>query len=140
MFYIHPVVQFLATLLAGYVFVLGWPRLRVAFVGGRAYFAWKRHVRLGLAALLILMAGMFGGAFVTFRYWGGTGFTNWHYWIALAMFPLMLFGLISGWVMNRTKTRRRILPIMHGLANLVLLVLALFQVWTGYDVLRVFVL
>lgn len=140
MFYIHPVVQFLATLLAGYVFLLGWPRLRAAFVGGRAYFAWKRHVRLGMISLIALTAGMFGGALVTLRYWGGTGFTQWHYWIAMAMLPLLLFGFLSGWFMDRTRIRRRILPILHGLVNLVALVLALFQVWTGYDVLRVFVL
>ena len=140
MFYIHPVMQFLATLLAVYVFVLGWPRLRVAFTGDRAYFAWQRHVRLGMIALIVLLAGMLGGAWITSHYWGGVGFTSWHYWIALAMTPLMLFGLISGLIMDRKRTRRKVLPIMHGLVNLAVLVLALLQIWTGVHVLRIFVL
>lgn len=140
MFYIHPIVQFLATLLAVYVFVLGWPRLRAAFTGGRALFNWKRHVRLGLTALIALVLGMLGGAWVTFTYRGGTGFSGWHYRLALAMSPLMLFGLASGLVLDRRKARRTVLPLVHGLANLVLLILALVQVWTGLHVLKVFVL
>jgi len=140
MFYVHPVMQFLAILLAGYVFILGWPRLRAAFAGGRAYFAWKRHVRLGLIALIVLLAGMLGGAWITSHYLGGTGVTGRHYWIALAMTPLILFGLASGLIMDRRKARRKVLPIVHGLANLAMLILALFQIWTGIGVLRVFVL
>lgn len=140
MFYIHPAIQFLATVLAVYVFVLGWPRLRAVFAGDRAYFAWQRHVRLGLIALIVLLAGMLGGAWITFHYWGGTGFTGWHYWIALAMTPLMLFGLASGLILDRRKARRKLLPIVHGLVNLAMLILALLQIWTGIGVLRVFVL
>lgn len=139
MFYIHPIVQFLATLLAVYVFVLGWPRLRAAFTGGRALFNWKRHVRLGLTALIVLVLGMLGGAWVTSPT-GGTGFSGWHCRIALAMSPLMIFGLASGLVLDRRKARRTVLPLVHGLANLALLILALVQVWTGFLVLKVFVL
>lgn len=140
MFYVHPVMQFLAILLAGYVFILGWPRLWAAFAGGRAYFAWKRHVRLGLIALIVMLAGMLGGAWITSHYLDGTGVTGRHYWIALAMTPLILFGLASGLIMDRRKARRKVLPIVHGLANLAMLILALFQIWTGIGVLRVFVL
>jgi hypothetical protein len=138
MFFIHPVVQFLAILLAAYVFVLGWPRLRAAFTGGGAYFAWKRHVRLGLTALIVLLIGMLGGAGTTFYYRGSTGLTGWHYWIALTMTPLMLFSLVSGLIMDRRKARRKALPIVHGLVNQVMLLLALFQIWTGVGVLRAF--
>lgn len=140
MFYIHPVMQFLATVLAVYVFLLGWPRLRAAFTGDRAYFAWQRHVRLGMIALIILLAGMLGGAWITSHYWGGTGFTGWHYRIALAMTPLMFFGLASGLIMDRRRARRKLLPVVHGLVNLTVLILALLQIWTGIGVLRVFVL
>lgn len=52
----------------------------------------------------------------------------------------MLFGLASGLVLDRRKARRTVLPLVHGLANLVLLILALVQVWTGFHVLKVFVL
>lgn len=61
---------------------------------------------------------------------GGTGFSGWYYRIALA----------SGLVLDRRKARRTVLPLVHGLANLALLILALVQVWTGFLVLKVFVL
>lgn len=56
------------------------------------------------------------------------------------MVPLMLFSLASGLIMDRRKARRKTLPLMHGLGNLALLALALLQVWTGFGVLRAFIL
>ncbi|HDQ41633.1 MAG TPA: DUF4079 family protein [Desulfonatronum sp.] len=140
MFYIHPIFQFLVTVLALHVFFLGWPRLRATFVGGRAFFRWKRHVFLGLISLIALMAGLIGGAGVTFYYWGGTGFTRMHYWIALGMIPLMLFGLISGLILDRNKGRSKRLAILHGLNNFILVIFAVIQIWTGLNVLRFFVM
>lgn len=138
MFYVHPVVQFLATVLAAYVFWLGWPRLWAAFAGGNAFFSWKRHVRLGLTSLIVLLAGMFGGALYTSHFWGGTGSTGWHYWIALGLTPLMVFGLGSGLILDRQKGRRKVLPIVHGVINLTVLILALAQIWTGFGMVRGF--
>lgn len=139
-FYIHPVWQFMATILSVYVFCLGWPRLWATFSGGKATFLWKRHVALGRIALSALFLGLLGGAAVTAHFWGGLGFTQHHYWIGLAMAPLMLFGLVSGWLLDKNKGKYKHLPLLHGVNNSVVVLMALVQVWTGINVLRFFVL
>jgi len=140
MFYIHPAVQMLATVLALYTFSLGWPRLWAAFVQGRARFAWKRHVFWGKAALALLLAGFVGGAAITGYYWGATGLTGMHYWVGVGMAPVMLFALISGLILNWRKGAFPRLAILHGLNNTALVILTLLQVGTGIMVLRNFVL
>lgn len=139
-FYVHPLWQFAATILAVYVFYLGWPRLVAAFSGKKATFQWKRHVSLGRTALAALLLGLLGGAVVTAHFWGGTGFTQHHYWIGMGMAPLMLFGLVSGWLLDKHKGRYKRLPLLHGMNNAVVLLLALVQVWTGLNVIRFFIL
>lgn len=139
-YYIHPLWQFAATILAVYVFYLGWPRLLAAFSGKKAVFLWKRHVSLGLITLTALLVGLVGGAAVTAYYWGGTGYTRHHYLIGLAMGPLMVFGLVSGLLLDRQKGKYKKLPVLHGLNNTAVLFLALVQIWTGLNVVRFFIL
>ncbi len=140
MLFIHPVWQFVATILGIYVFYLGWPRLWATFSGGKAAFLWKRHVSLGLITLTALLVGLVGGAAVTSYYWGGTGYTRHHYLIGLAMGPLMVFGLVSGLLLDRQKGKYKKLPVLHGLNNTAVLFLALVQIWTGLNVVRFFIL
>jgi uncharacterized membrane protein len=56
------------------------------------------------------------------------------------MTPFIIFGAASGLYMNRKKKKRKALPIIHGLSNLVILILALTQVATGWRVYMQFVL
>ncbi len=56
------------------------------------------------------------------------------------MLPLIVFGLVSGWYMDRNKRRRRALPLGHGLADTILLGLSLSQIYTGWRVLETLVL
>jgi len=139
-FYIHPVWQFMATILIIYVFYLGWPRLWATISGGKAAFLWKHHVALGRVALAALFLGLLGGAAVTAHFWDGTGFTQHHYWIGMSMAPLILFGLVSGLLLDKYKGKFRLLPLLHGLNNTLVLIMALVQIWTGINVLRFFVL
>jgi hypothetical protein len=47
------------------------------------------------------------------------------------MLPLGLFGIVSGFFLYLKPKPRRILPALHGINNLVVLILALGQIVTG---------
>ncbi|RLB25215.1 MAG: hypothetical protein DRG66_08250 [Deltaproteobacteria bacterium] len=95
---------------------------------------------LGEIALGVLLAGMVGGIAIVYISWHGLFITGIHGKVALVMAPFIIFGLISGLYMNHKKRKRRILPFLHGLNNLVILIMALSQVITGFRVYRAFVL
>ena len=95
---------------------------------------------LGETALGVLLAGMVGGIAVVYSTWHGLFITGIHGKVALVMAPFIVFGFISGLYMNHTKKKRRILPFVHGLNNLVFLILAISQIISGSWVYRVFVL
>jgi hypothetical protein len=96
-------------------------------------------VALGETALGILLAGMVGGIAVVYITWHGLFITGIHGMVALVMAPFIIFGLVSGLHMNHTKRKRRILPFVHGLNNLVVLVMAISQIISGSWVYKVFV-
>ena len=54
--------------------------------------------------------------------------------------PLILFGLASGWYLHVRRKPRVILPLIHGSANLVLIILVLFQAISGWQVYNAYVL
>lgn len=137
---VHPVIQGSATLLALYVFFLGVRRFRFLHLYQGVAFKWKRHVFLGKIALGAWLVGIVGGMTVVYSYWYGFLITGTHGKVALVMVPFIIFGLASGQYMNHNKKKRKVLPLIHGLSNLVLLILALTQVVTGWWVYRVFVL
>ena len=95
---------------------------------------------MGGIALGALLAGMLGGIAMVYVYWHGLLITGIHGKIALGMFPFIIFGLVSGLYMNHKKRKRRILPFVHGLNNLVILIMALSQILSGFLVYRAFVL
>ena len=86
------------------------------------------------------LAGVLGGIIVVKLYWHGFLITGTHGKMALVMVPFIIFGLVSGLYMNRNKKERRTLPLLHGLNNLIVLVLALAQVVSGWWVYRAFVM
>jgi hypothetical protein len=73
-------------------------------------------------------------------YWHGTFITGSHSDRLFVIFPLLLFGLLSGWFMNRQKKPRVIFPLIHAVANAVLIIFVLLQALSGWDVYREFVL
>ena len=133
---IHPIIQFSAVLLTLYVFYLGVQRFRFLHLYQNTVFRWKRHVLLGEIALGTLLGGMTGGVTMVYFYWHGFFITGAHGAVAFVMTPFIIFGSASGLYMNRNKKKRKALPLIHGLSNLVLLILALTQVVSGWGVYR----
>lgn len=134
--WIHPVMQTLAVCLSLYVLHLGWVRFRLAHLGRKdAAFPWKRHVQLGTAVLSTWTLAFALGLGAVWWTWRSVFITGRHVQVALAMLPLVAFGLGSGMVMDRVKARRTLLPLAHGLGNAVLVLLALLQLYTGGIVL-----
>jgi uncharacterized membrane protein YozB (DUF420 family) len=140
MLWFHPVLQSLATLLGIYAAWLGLQRLRANHFGAKVPFLWKRHVSMGAAAMVLWLLGMLGGLAVARIQWGVNFVTGAHYQVALVMLPLILFGIASGRYMDRVKARRTALPLAHGACNLLVLLLALYQIRTGWQVIRDFIL
>ena len=120
----HPVIQVLATLLAGYVFWLGLQRFQSLHWHRRVSFKWKAHVKLGIISLGLWLAGLVGGLVMVRLWWHGFLITGTHGKQALIMLPLLLFGLFSGLYMDRRKKKRKVLPLLHGTNNLLLLILS----------------
>jgi hypothetical protein len=140
MLVIHPIIQFLAVMLTLYVFYLGVQRFRSLHLHQKTLFRWKRHVLLGEIAMLALLGGMIGGMTMVSFYWNGFLITGAHGKVALVMTPFIIFSAASGLYMNRNKKKRMALPTVHGLSNLVILILALIQAVTGWRVYMMFVL
>ncbi len=136
----HPLLQLAATLLAGYVMALGLRRARALHWGRRIAFDWKGHVFWGRIVLATWLLGFAGGLAFTRFVWASSLVTGAHWRLALAMTPLLVFGFATGQWLARRKARRRVLPLLHGINNAVLLGLALCQIVTGWAVLRNFVL
>lgn len=139
MYYVHPILQIIATTLGVYVFWLGVQRFRVLHLDGLGRFAWKRHVSLGLTVMAVWFFGLLGGLAMGWFKWGTVLVTGPHYKTAFAMLPLMAFGAVSGLYMDRNKARRRWLPLLHGVCNLAALLLALYQIRTGVWVVENFI-
>ncbi len=115
-----------------YVFYLGVQRFRSLHLHQKTLFKWKRHVLLGKIAMLALLGGMMGGMTMVYFYWNGFLITGFYGRVALVMTLFIIFSAASGLYMNRNKKKRTALPMIHGLSNLVLLILALTQAVTGY--------
>jgi hypothetical protein len=139
MLFIHPVLQLLATGVALYALYLGINRILLLHFQQKTLFHWKHHVFMGSASLLLWIAGVLGGISMVYLYWHSFLMTGIHGKTALVMVPLLLFGLASGIYMNRIKKKRRFLPLLHGANNLVVIILALSQIRTGWWVLTTYV-
>ncbi|MBW2514530.1 MAG: DUF4079 domain-containing protein [Deltaproteobacteria bacterium] len=139
MLLLHPLMQLVATVLVLVVLQQGIQRFRFQHLKQKAAFQWKRHIYLGTWVMAIWTAGFVGGLMVVRNYWYATFITGVHGKVGVAMLPFMLVGIVSGWVMHVWKRPRKLLPWVHGVNNLVLVLLALFQLYSGWQVLRAFV-
>ena len=140
MLFFHPLLQFSAIILSFYVLFIGINRFRSLHLKHKTMFKWKQHVLLGAIALTTWAAGMAGGTVLVYIYWQKVFITGLHGKTALVMLPMIIFGLLSGYSMNKTRKKRSVLPLAHGINNLILTLLALTQMITGWGVIKLFVL
>ncbi|XPV75493.1 MAG: DUF4079 domain-containing protein [Desulfovibrio sp.] len=140
MLWIHPFIQAVATLLALLVLYQGYVRFMFAHFKKKGAFPWKKHVNYGLITMTLWITGVALGVFMTHTYWSVIGVTEWHYYIGLGMIPGGLFGIITGLIMDKIKKRRKVLPLLHGVNNFILVLCALYQFYSGIEVIRTFLL
>ena len=134
----HPVFMTLALFLSLWVAWQGINRVRISLFKHKVQFNWKGHVRYGIIVMSTWFFGMIAGGIMAKLIYGATGMTGDHRTIAMIMLPLILFGEGSGLYMKFKKAPRKILPIFHGVNNLVLVLLAFMQLYTGFNLVRGF--
>ena len=135
--WIHPFLMFLVMLGGFYVLWLGWRRFQGLHLKQRVSFAWKRHVRIGSYVLAFWALGPVLGLIGSQIVFGATFINSTHAWWGIAMVPLVITGYATGRVLDRVKCRRKWLPLIHGVNNLVLVVMSLWQTFTGWGFLDV---
>lgn len=140
MFYIHPTLQFTGILFALFVFKLGIARFRMIHLKHKTRFNWKQHVRFGISATIIWLTGLLVGLYIVKTSWYSFMITGLHAKIGLLMIPFIIFALVTGIYMDKNKKKRTVLPLVHGVFNTVMLILAFVQIYTGVAVYRTYVL
>lgn len=139
---IHPVLQLSAILLAYYAGYLGLQRLRSLHFGQLVRFQRERHVLAGAISLLVLLGGLAGGMIMVARFLHvepGHGHEL-HKEVAFILLPFLAIGIFTGFTLYLSPGKRTILPAVHGMNNLIILVLVLVQIYTGLHLFQMHVL
>lgn len=139
MLYLHPLLQLCLTLLSVYVLYLGIQRFRSLHLSQQTAFPRNRHILLGKIVLGGWLVGMAGGVYVTKTFWHRNLITGDHAVIAVVMVPLIAWGLISGLYLEFSKRKRTFFPLLHAITNTICVVLALWQILEGWEVLQHYV-
>lgn len=133
--YAHPLVQFLALALMIYVLYLGKNRFLSLHCGKRCPFAWKNHVRFGTWSMAAMLLGGIGGLVAAGIIWG-VNFTNAvHAWQGMAIMALIASGYASGLALDKKIRHTALFTAFHGLNNLILIALALWAMYTGWEII-----
>lgn len=130
---VHPLIQLTAITLALYAGWLGSLRaLRLHFGRGDREFPRDRHVLTGSLALMLMLGGIAGGLIMVVRHLQKPLLNSGlHGQAAMVVLPCIVFGLFSGFYLYLNPAKRTILPALHGLNNLLLILSALLQIFTG---------
>lgn len=131
--WLHPLMQICAAVLGVWAMWQGFKRAQMLYGKKKVLFPWKQHVRLGTWALVLWILGALG-FYVTLDLFGSTHITGLHAELAWPIIGLSFLGLITGYVMNRYKKKRTVLPIVHGVLNVILLILVAVECYTGVGV------
>ena len=136
---IHPFVQAAGIVLVLAAFLSGVQRFRSLHLHQRTSFPWRRHVLLGKAAFFTLLAGAGLGLGMVRYHWDQNLMTMGHGKTGLVILPLLLFGIVSGLLLDAKKAKGTVLKVLHGVNNTLVLLLVLNQLRTGLRVYRLFV-
>jgi hypothetical protein len=134
--WIHPVVQALTAFLALYVLTLGLSRFASRHLGKRTVFKWNRHVMLGKVVVAVWALGALGGLSVTYLTYGKIFTGSLHFKIGVIMLPVLLITYLTGARLDRRRDQSNILPVVHLVNNVILLILAAIQVYTGLGIVQ----
>jgi hypothetical protein len=127
---IHPLGQLVAILIAFYAGFLGLRRMQSLHFRKNYRFHRVRHVIFGSSGLIFMLGGMVAGYIMVNRYLLLPD-TRLHVAIAKIILLLGVFGLSTGFFLYLMPGKRRVLPLIHGINNLLILALALGQIVTG---------
>jgi hypothetical protein len=134
--WLHPLMQGVAALLG--VWAMWQGGVRIAFqLGRKVIFPWRTHVKVGSIALVLWTMGALG-FYVTHDIFGATHMTGLHAYAAWPVVACSVFALASGCWMDRRKRKRRWLPLLHGVVNVLLVLLVLIECWTGLVLMPAF--
>ncbi len=139
MLLIHPAIQTIAILIALYAFWMGSKRALAVHFHKKAVFPWKRHIWTGRIAFSLLLIGFFVGMAMVRIHWGNNLMTLGHGKMALVTLPFIVAGFIMGEMLARKSPHRDKLRVVHGLNNLLVLILLFNQARLGIEVYRLFV-
>jgi fructose-specific phosphotransferase system IIC component len=128
MVFIHPAIQAIGIAIGLYAGYLGWHRFR-----GRE-FQWKRHIGLGYAFFVIIIAGTLIGFAMTYFMEGGILRTGLHALLPFIIVPLLSAGLTLGFTLSKGK-RAKSLAVLHMSINYCTLLLIFLQGYWGVRVL-----
>jgi hypothetical protein len=127
---LHPAGQLMAILFACYAAYLGYQRTKSLHFGKAARFLRQRHGIIGAIALISMLGGIVAGKIIVNTYLLEPDMTL-HVVFAMAILVLGLFGISSGFFLYFKPKPRRILPAVHGINNLILLIISFAQIVTG---------
>ncbi|MEN8142414.1 MAG: DUF4079 domain-containing protein, partial [Thermodesulfobacteriota bacterium] len=121
--FIHPLIQATAILLAAYAFLTGLQRFRALHLHQQTTFPWKRHVLIGRITLAMILAGMILGLAMVRFHWQKNLMTMGHGEMGLVLIPFLLFGIVSGLILDSKGKGRKTLRLLHGINNTLVLLL-----------------
>lgn len=133
--WIHPFIQLVAMILGIYVLYMGIQRFKFQHLKIKAPFNWKLHVKLGKVVHAIWLFGCGLGLFMAHYEWGVTNITGGHYMVGVLMVPVIAVALVTGLMLQKPKGKRIGLASVHGVANVLLFFMALYQTVSGLDVI-----
>ena len=127
---LHPIGQLVAILFACYAAFLGFQRTKSLHFGKVARFLRQRHVIIGAIALISMLGGIVAGDIMVDTYLLKPDMTL-HVVFAMVILALGLVGISSGFLLYFKPKPRRILPAVHGVNNLLLVIVSFAQIVTG---------
>ncbi|MBU0482188.1 MAG: hypothetical protein KKG47_13920 [Proteobacteria bacterium] len=135
---VHPMVEFAAILLAFYAAWLGFQRTRTLHFGKTVPFRRDLHVIIGAASLVSMLSGIAAAEIIVSRFEdkGIQILVGMHGNMAMALIPFLLFALFSGFYLYLNPAKRIVLPALHAINNLIVLLLCLYQIFSGVGIVR----